>query len=158
MANPIESKRETILDYIVTRLAGIRKVDGYWYDLKTEQVTRRMESIETVNTVGLPLVVVLPGDDTADPANRHPDKAGRILEVYLLAFLKSDDPTSSHTDLERFIRDIKKRMNSDVGLGSNVVDFQFANVRSDLGVVGMPEFGVVLFEMAINFDEYYATP
>jgi hypothetical protein len=86
------------------------------------------------------------------------DKEGRTWQLFLIGFMKSDDPTSEETDLERFIRDVEKKILTDRGLGSNVIDAEITSVRSDLGLVGYPQFGIFVMELTVHYDKTYANP
>lgn len=153
-----DSKREDIIVYLKNLLAGIRVADDYWHDLSDDQVSRRLSSMDDIEAVEMPYLIIQSGDENLIEDQKFVDEAGRVMQIFLLGFIKSDSPPDADTDFERFVRDVKKKLNSDLGLGSNARTMTIEALRTDLGVVAFPEYGVFVMELSIEYMENYASP
>lgn len=150
--------RETILEYIKAQLESIEAGATYHTTLGEGHVTRDLQSLDTLQDGDMPMVVIAPGDETLAPEGKTSAKRTYLFEVYIVGFIKSDSPSKSSTDVENFLSDIRYLLANDPGLGSNALDTDIISIRTDVGVVADPEYGVIVINLAVMYDSPNANP
>ena len=151
-----DSKRELILAYLKTAFQGISKDGGYWFDIEPDSVMRRLESLERVTDAMLPVVCIQAGPEgTLDHSSA---KANMQFNILIVGYTKADDAEMVDTEIERLIRDVKKAFYADIGLGSNSHSSRIVDPRSDIGVIGMPEYGLFAMEIQTTYGHDFSAP
>jgi len=155
---PNTPKRETILQYVITLMKTITK-PAYYNNIGDDQVTRTIHTLEDIESAEMPMILVTPGDETAQvEGGKFIDKRRYLFEMFVLGFIHSDDPRDAGRDLENFIWDVRSVLQNDPGLGSNAIDSEIVQIRSDIGVVGYPQYGVFVLEMVAQYDSPHSSP
>lgn len=144
------------MQYLETLLASIRTADNFWYNLSADQVTRRLESLQSMDEANFPLIILQAGvsgyDDRITGSNID------TFQIFIYGFTKSTDEQFTDRDIERLAGDVMGKIGAYIDFGSLVRTTRFTSVRTDGGVEGMPEYGVMEIELSAEYQYLFASP
>lgn len=120
-ATPAESKRQQIIESVISDLRAIKKGSDYWYEFEHDSVSRSDLDIETIKSAETPWCSVIPGPEV-DKTEKMPTTDYGLWELYIWLVVESE-PEEKRRDMERLLRDVRKKLMSNPGLGLDFVKF-----------------------------------
>lgn len=139
------SKRQTLLEYLKTLLAGITTGNGYNNTVAT--VERGIRNIRDLSDDKLPALFITMTHEKRNRITKTQFKAElQVLIVGYITNTKGDvDSTGTgvELDLDKFIEDVTKVIETDPLQGSRVYDTEITDVASDDGDL-FPTSGFVM--------------
>jgi hypothetical protein len=127
------SKRETLLEYLKTLLAGITQANGYNTTVKT--VERGVRSIRENMNANLPALFITMNHEKRDSITYNQFKAD--LQVIIVGFVKNNKGSVGGTgtgvelDLDRLVEDVTKILETDRKQGNRVYSTEITDVATD---------------------------
>ncbi|NIM22368.1 MAG: hypothetical protein GTN64_08140 [Candidatus Latescibacteria bacterium] len=113
MADPQESKRQQIIESVMTDLRSIRKADGYWFDVEHDSVTRSdIVDFERIKSAQMPWISVIPGPESTKSLGNQRDES--LWDVHICLFVKAE-MDEKRRDMERFLVDVRRKLMANPG-------------------------------------------
>ncbi len=158
MAQIKESRVQLILDDLETTIAGIRKADGYWHDAGSENVTQEERPLDVIKTAEKPYAEISAGDENRLGEASMPRNVSNLLEVEIFVVVKPDDPAEKRRWLERWIQDIRKKLQVDTHRSGNARYTFIESVERDRGELGFQDQAAARITLGIRIDHPWAQP
>ena len=138
------SKRELILQDLVTTLRNIKKDNGYNYTVKT--VTRTQEGWDKFPTTALPALVIT---DDREEITYIAQRVHNRLFVTIRGILDHSETASQ--DMNKLIEDVKLALGKDVTRGGYASDTQITTILT----FQRPEMprSTIFFQLLITYEE-----
>jgi len=121
VAEPEESKRQQIIDSVISDMRAIKKSDGYWFEFVHDSVTRSNPDIETAKSAEMPWAGVIPGPEV-DTTEKLPKTDYGLWEVYIWLLVEAE-PEDKRKDMERLLRDVRRKLMASPSRGLTFVKY-----------------------------------
>lgn len=139
------SKREALLEYLKTLLAGVTVANGYNFTLAT--IARGIRNIQDFGDSEFPAVFITMTHEKRTRITSNQFKSD--LQVILIGYVKNTkgdvggSGTGIELDLDKLVADITKAVETDPLQGGRVYNTEITDIATDDGDL-TPNAGVVL--------------
>ena len=148
-----DSKRELIVENMVTQLGTISVAGGYNFDISALDIYERLLTFDELGQIRLPCLTVTMGTENATVVlmGSVPKYRGSF-PVFVQGFIKSEDKQTIRRMAERMLRDVRKLIFVDMTRGGYAHTQKLTSIKTDEGMLAYEGYGVFEIELEIVYD------